>query len=117
MPRNPLSVPLTTADVIRETRLRNADMSPEARREAARTFAAWLTPAQRSAIAERNSARYDEAAHKVKISNAMMRAPGRAETRSYGVTPDACPRCGASARGEDWWSAHYNAEHPEVHRG
>jgi len=114
--RNPLRPPLTTAAVIAELRLENAGITPEARREAARAAATFMTSAQREAIAERNSAKYDEAAHKVKITNAMMRQAGRAEQRSYGVS-SACPRCGAEARGHsdderaDWLGAHYNAAH------
>jgi hypothetical protein len=75
MARNPLRPALSTADVIRELRLDQADLTPEARRAAARAAAQWMTPQQREAIAERNSARFDEAAHKVKISNHMMTHP------------------------------------------
>ncbi len=75
---NPLEVPLTTAQVIAELRLRQADVSPEARRAAARAAHAAMTPAQRNAIAERNSELYDLAAHKVKIADFLIAQSGRA---------------------------------------
>ena len=77
MPRNPLAVPLTTAQVIAELRLDQANVSPAARRAAARAAVAAMTPAQRDAIAERNSALFDEAAHKVKIADFLMAKSAR----------------------------------------
>lgn len=119
--RNPLRPQLNLAAMIADLRLDQRDLTPEARRAAAEAAAAFMTPAQRTAVAERNSARYDEAAHKIKLANAMMRQPGRAEQRAMsGAIPHACPRCGApvpEARGRsdearaDWLGSHYNAAH------
>jgi antibiotic biosynthesis monooxygenase (ABM) superfamily enzyme len=75
MARNPLRPALSTADVIRELRLDQADLTPEARRAAARAAAQWMTAEQRRGIAERNSALYDESAHKVKITAYLMAHP------------------------------------------
>lgn len=69
---NPLRPPLTTAQVIAELRLNEAEITPAARRAAARAAAQFLTFEQREAIAERNSAMYAEAKHKVKITAHMM---------------------------------------------
>ena len=117
-------IPLTTAQVIAELRLREADVSPEARRAAARAAAVWMTPQQRNAIAERNSALYDQAAHKMKIADFLMQrsAVTAAETRAAGhgdngTFPTSCPRCGTEIRGrtnharQDWLISHYNERH------
>lgn len=118
--RNPLRPQLDLAALIQDLRLDQRDLTPEARRAAADAAAAWMTEQQLTAVAERNSARYDEAAHKVKITNAMMRPAGRAEARSFDSIPHACPRCGAAvpeSRGHtnearaDWLGSHYNSAH------
>jgi hypothetical protein len=75
MARSPLTPPLTTAHVIAEMRLREIDLSPEARRAAARAAAQWMTVEQRRAVAEHNSALYSATAHKVKITAYLMAHP------------------------------------------
>jgi hypothetical protein len=125
MARNPLAVPLTTAAVIAELRLKDAAITPEARRAAAVAAASFMTVEQRVAIAARNAEMYALAAHKVKMSAIGVngRAPA-AETRSRpdgaGSVPRACPRCGMEARGRgdgervDWFGGHYRSAHPEM---
>jgi hypothetical protein len=100
-----------------------------------------MTPAERSAVAQRNQREriailYDTAAIKVagrqqqmdiadgKRPRPMTLAPEQrsASRTAHGTVPHSCPRCGQEARGrtEDervsFLSQHYNAAHPEVHR-
>lgn len=123
MARNPLAPPLTTAAVIAELRLGEADVSPEVRRAAALAAARAMTPAERAAVAERNKMLSDSAAIKILTSKIDMYGPPRpAEQRSAGYPPapgipSACPRCGEESRKHDdnarieWHISHGNARH------
>ena len=120
MPRNPLAVGwLTTADVIRETRLASASMSPESRRAAARAAALAMTPAERTALARRNASKVLEASGKVAEAAALAGQDGQRSAAAV-VVPPSCPRCGAEARGRsdskraDWFGGHYRTAHPEM---
>lgn len=79
MPRNPLAVGhLTTADLIAETRLKDADVSPDDRVRVARAIARAMTPAERAAIADRNRQRMSMAELRVTTADIAVNGPGAA---------------------------------------
>jgi hypothetical protein len=121
--------PLTTGALIRELRLTDAPVSPEARTAAARAVIPVLTDEQYGRIAQRDQRDriqilMDSAAIKVNAASIDVYGPGArllhrdGEQRSApGTVPHSCPRCGTEARGRtedervNWYSAHYNRAH------
>ena len=122
MPRNPLAPLRSTAAVIAETRLKDADVSPADRVRVGRAIAAAMTPAERAQMA-RNDLRDASMAIRMAVSDIAVNGPQAvAEQRSayHGyAAPSTCPQCGTEARGSsddargEWFASHYNGMHPE----